>query len=153
MHSNVAETYRNGTVFITGASGFLGKVLTEKLIRSCPVKNVVVLIRSKKGRDVSQRMDEIYKNVVSSIFFKYENNTTLMYNKYEYFTYILKTYYINIIESNKYSKKCVENFFIILFLLLFILFLLLFILLSVLLFFYYTFPKKNMPCTEIDNNN
>ncbi|XP_025192590.1 fatty acyl-CoA reductase 1-like, partial [Melanaphis sacchari] len=64
METSVAETFRNGIVLITGGTGFLGKLLTEKLLRSCPVKKVVVLVRSKKGLDASQRVANIYKQTL-----------------------------------------------------------------------------------------
>jgi len=68
MDTGVAESFRNGIVLITGSTGFLGKILTEKLLRSCPVKNIVVLVRSKKELNASQRVAKIYKQTVSMIF-------------------------------------------------------------------------------------
>lgn len=67
METSVAESFRNGIVLITGSTGFLGKILTEKLLRSCPVKNVVVLVRSKKELNANQRVANIYKQKVSTI--------------------------------------------------------------------------------------
>uniref|UniRef100_A0A2S2NZV8 Fatty acyl-CoA reductase n=1 Tax=Schizaphis graminum TaxID=13262 RepID=A0A2S2NZV8_SCHGA len=64
METSVAESFRNGIVLITGSTGFLGKILTEKLLRSCPVKNVVVLVRSKKELNASQRVAKIYKQAL-----------------------------------------------------------------------------------------
>lgn len=61
METSVAESFRNGIVLITGSTGFLGKILTEKLLRSCPVKNVVVLVRRKKELNANQRVANIYK--------------------------------------------------------------------------------------------
>ena len=34
--SAIAEFYKRKSIFITGATGFIGKQLVEKLIRSCP---------------------------------------------------------------------------------------------------------------------
>lgn len=46
----VPELFRHKDVFITGASGFLGRVLVEKLLRSCPdVGTLYLLLRPKKG--------------------------------------------------------------------------------------------------------
>lgn len=67
MHSNVAETFRDGTVLITGSTGFLGKILTEKLLRSSPIRNIAVLVRSKKGLSANQRVTDIYKENVCII--------------------------------------------------------------------------------------
>ncbi|XP_060836401.1 fatty acyl-CoA reductase wat-like [Rhopalosiphum padi] len=58
---SIAETFKNGTFIITGSTGFLGKILVEKLLRSCTVKNIAILVRSKKGFDASQRVADIYR--------------------------------------------------------------------------------------------
>ena len=43
-------------VLVTGATGFMGKVLVEKLLRSIPdIGNVYILIRPKRGVDTVQR--------------------------------------------------------------------------------------------------
>ncbi|KAE8295830.1 Fatty acyl-CoA reductase 1 [Larimichthys crocea] len=43
---NIPEYYAGKNVLITGATGFMGKVLLEKLLRSCPeVKSVYVMVR------------------------------------------------------------------------------------------------------------
>lgn len=70
MQLNIVDTFRDGTVLITGGTGFLGKLLTEKLLNSCSVKNIAVLVRSKKGLTVSQRVADLYKQTVS-IFFNF----------------------------------------------------------------------------------
>jgi len=62
----IAETFRNGTFLVTGSTGFLGKILTEKLLRSCSVENIAILVRSKKGFDASQRVADIYKQSVGT---------------------------------------------------------------------------------------
>jgi len=56
MESPVAEFYRDKTVFITGATGFMGKVLVEKLLRSTSVARIYLLIRPKKGVPTQQRL-------------------------------------------------------------------------------------------------
>lgn len=64
-NSVVSEWYRDKTVFITGGTGFMGKVLVEKLLRSCPVKKIYMLVRSKRGADVRQRVDDMFAFKVS----------------------------------------------------------------------------------------
>ncbi|OZC08041.1 NAD-binding protein [Onchocerca flexuosa] len=54
----VADIYAGQSVFITGASGFLGKVLIEKLLYSVDsLKNIYLLIRPKNGLGPKQRLD------------------------------------------------------------------------------------------------
>lgn len=53
----VREFYADKEIFITGGTGYLGKVLIEKLLRSCPdLKRIFLLIRPKKGHSVETRL-------------------------------------------------------------------------------------------------
>ena len=84
--SNIAEFYNGRSVFITGATGFMGKVLVEKLLRSCPdIKAVYLLIRPKKGQDVSTRLQDFSQHVVSI----YLNIVQLIY-----FFFFLSSYFV-----------------------------------------------------------
>uniref|UniRef100_A0ABD2WB33 Fatty acyl-CoA reductase n=1 Tax=Trichogramma kaykai TaxID=54128 RepID=A0ABD2WB33_9HYME len=57
---SVKDFYRDRSIFITGGTGFMGKVLVEKLLRSCPgIKNIYLLMRPKRGQDVQQRLQEL----------------------------------------------------------------------------------------------
>ncbi|CAB3233823.1 unnamed protein product [Arctia plantaginis] len=56
----VAEFYAEKSVFVTGGTGFMGKVLVEKLLRSCPkIKKIYLLMRPKRGQDVASRLTEL----------------------------------------------------------------------------------------------
>lgn len=49
----IKEFYKDKIILITGATGFVGKVLLEKFIRSIPdFKRIYIMIRPKKGIDV-----------------------------------------------------------------------------------------------------
>ena len=38
----------------------MGKVLIEKLLRTCPIKKIYVLVRPKRGVDVKQRIEDMF---------------------------------------------------------------------------------------------
>ncbi|ELK18042.1 Fatty acyl-CoA reductase 1 [Pteropus alecto] len=57
---SIPEYYEGKNVLLTGATGFLGKVLLEKLLRSCPKVNLVyVLVRQKAGQTPQERVEEV----------------------------------------------------------------------------------------------
>ncbi|CAF1228565.1 unnamed protein product [Adineta ricciae] len=63
--SEIADFYKNKSVFITGATGFIGKQLVEKLVRSCPdVEHIYLLIRPKRGHDVADRLRELLSSTL-----------------------------------------------------------------------------------------
>ena len=60
----VVEFYKGKTVLLTGCTGFLGKIILEKFLRSCPdVKKIFVMVRPK--RNVNP-MDRIKKEILES---------------------------------------------------------------------------------------
>ncbi|XP_035232350.1 putative fatty acyl-CoA reductase CG5065 [Stegodyphus dumicola] len=60
--SPVAKFYGDRSILITGATGFMGKVLVEKLLRSCSsIKTIYLLLRPKDGQEPKQRLDELLK--------------------------------------------------------------------------------------------
>lgn len=78
MVSNVTDFYNGKTVFITGGTGFLGICLIEKLLRSCPgLKNIYLLIRPKKGKQIEERLEDLKKNSVFNRL-REENKTDLL---------------------------------------------------------------------------
>ncbi|CAL8262444.1 unnamed protein product [Merluccius merluccius] len=57
---NIPEYYAGKNVLITGATGFMGKVLLEKLLRSCPaVRTVYVMVRPKAGQSPQSRIADV----------------------------------------------------------------------------------------------
>uniref|UniRef100_A0A146M6I1 Fatty acyl-CoA reductase n=2 Tax=Lygus hesperus TaxID=30085 RepID=A0A146M6I1_LYGHE len=62
MPSPIVDFYNGKTLFITGGTGFMGKVLIEKLLYSCPgVDTIYFLLRSKRGKSIDVRMEEMLK--------------------------------------------------------------------------------------------
>uniref|UniRef100_A0A8D8SAE7 Fatty acyl-CoA reductase n=1 Tax=Cacopsylla melanoneura TaxID=428564 RepID=A0A8D8SAE7_9HEMI len=60
--SDIQCFFRDANVFITGATGFMGKVLLEKLIRSCPeIGMIYILVRPKLGKSQVRRFYEIFE--------------------------------------------------------------------------------------------
>lgn len=57
---SISEFFAGRDVFITGGTGFMGKVLIEKLLRSCSkLSNIFLLIREKKQKTIMERINEI----------------------------------------------------------------------------------------------
>ncbi|KAJ8958520.1 hypothetical protein NQ318_002314 [Aromia moschata] len=76
--NNIWKFYKNSNIFITGATGFLGKALVEKLLRSCDgLDSIYLLVRPKRGMTVEQRLKELFKNPAIG----YEKNVKIIFNK------------------------------------------------------------------------
>ncbi|KAJ4924488.1 hypothetical protein JOQ06_003444 [Pogonophryne albipinna] len=57
---SIPEYYAGKNVLITGATGFMGKVLVEKLLRACPeVRALYLLVRPKAGQSMEQRVSDM----------------------------------------------------------------------------------------------
>ncbi|PSN40547.1 hypothetical protein C0J52_10393 [Blattella germanica] len=64
-NSPVCEFYNCSKVFVTGGTGFLGKLLLEKLLRTCPnVSTIFLLMRPKKGKTEDERFEELFEGNV-----------------------------------------------------------------------------------------
>lgn len=47
-------------VIFVGGTGFMGKILVEKLLRGCPdIGNIYLLMRVKKGKSIHDRLNEL----------------------------------------------------------------------------------------------
>ena len=57
-------------MLITGVTGFVGKALLEKRLRSCSyIGNIYLLVRPKKGEDISTRFKKLLDDPVRKITF------------------------------------------------------------------------------------
>ncbi|XP_031358416.1 fatty acyl-CoA reductase wat-like [Photinus pyralis] len=64
-HPGIEEFFAGANVFLTGATGLMGKLAMEKLLRSCgDLKKLYVLVRVKKGKAVEDRFVELFENVI-----------------------------------------------------------------------------------------
>lgn len=62
----IKEFYSGKHVLVTGATGFMGKVLVEKLLRSIPdIGDVYILVRQKRGKTSKERLDNLLLSKVS----------------------------------------------------------------------------------------
>ncbi|RZC41950.1 NAD binding 4, Sterile and/or Epimerase domain containing protein [Asbolus verrucosus] len=75
LPDRIADMFHGRTVFITGGSGFLGKILVEKLLRRCVgVKTIYLLIRDKKGKSPHERMSDIFDNMLFDLLKEQQPN-------------------------------------------------------------------------------
>jgi fatty acyl-CoA reductase len=66
MASSLQNFYAGQVIFITGGSGFLGKVLLFKLLQSCPdIGGIIMLLREKRGQSCRERLFNILSRPVS----------------------------------------------------------------------------------------
>jgi fatty acyl-CoA reductase len=66
LPNRVDDMFAGRAIFITGGTGFMGKVLLEKILRTCnSVDTIYLLIRNKKGKEPRQRVEEIFASAVS----------------------------------------------------------------------------------------
>ncbi|VVC29754.1 Male sterility, NAD-binding,NAD(P)-binding domain,Forkhead-associated (FHA) domain,Fatty acyl-CoA [Cinara cedri] len=75
MTMKIKEFYNGCNIFITGGSGFMGKVLIEKLLRSCPgINKIYILMRNRKDKDIQLRVKEM---LALPLFVKIDKKTAV----------------------------------------------------------------------------
>ncbi|XP_036336128.1 fatty acyl-CoA reductase wat-like [Rhagoletis pomonella] len=60
----ITDFYRNATILITGGTGFVGKVLTQKLLRAFELRKIYMLIRCKDNMSVEQRLENFFSESI-----------------------------------------------------------------------------------------
>ncbi|KOB73849.1 putative fatty acyl-CoA reductase, partial [Operophtera brumata] len=59
---SVREFYKGRCILVTGGTGFMGKVLLEKMLYSIPdIGNIFIIMRPKKGKSAAQRLEDMQR--------------------------------------------------------------------------------------------
>ena len=65
---NVREYYKGKTILLTGCTGYVGKILLEKIMRSCPdIDKIYLVIRPRQNTSLKVRIE---KEIFESGLFK-----------------------------------------------------------------------------------
>ncbi|XP_063708796.1 fatty acyl-CoA reductase 1-like [Culicoides brevitarsis] len=68
---NVGQEHQLTFVTQKSGTGFVGKTIIEKLLRSCPdVKRIIILLRGKKGKSIEERIADYKQQVIFSLIQK-----------------------------------------------------------------------------------
>lgn len=81
--SSLDAFFAETVILLTGATGFLGKALLEKLLRACPrVATIFILIRPKRRQTIEERFNELLENPVRRYTLACRICRTGRYNQY-----------------------------------------------------------------------
>ncbi|VVD00954.1 unnamed protein product [Leptidea sinapis] len=76
---SVRDFYKGKSILVTGGTGLMGKVLIEKLLYAVPeIGNIYILMRPKRGKSVTQRMEEMQRK---PLFDRLRNKRPSSFNK------------------------------------------------------------------------
>lgn len=68
MSSPIQDFYKGKNVLLTGGTGYLGKMVIEKLLRTTQVKNIYLIVRPKQDIDFDKRVTKMFEEQVNNIF-------------------------------------------------------------------------------------
>lgn len=74
MEPSIKSFYKDKTVFLTGATGYLGSLFLAKLMRLGNVKEVLILSRPKKGKSNQERLSLILSDFLFQETSIYDEN-------------------------------------------------------------------------------
>lgn len=57
---SIKDFYEGKTIFLTGGTGFIGRLLLAKILRSTNVREIIMLCRPKRGKSNEERLDKIF---------------------------------------------------------------------------------------------
>ena len=70
INETISNTFANQNILISGCTGFLGKVILEKILRQCPqVATVYLLMRKKKSFTIYDRLEYLKRIAVRMFYF------------------------------------------------------------------------------------
>ncbi|KXJ72682.1 hypothetical protein RP20_CCG017171 [Aedes albopictus] len=91
-----ADFYKDSVVLITGGTGFIGKVLVEKLLRCFDVKKIYLLLREKRNVRAKDRLKEIFQEPIFNVIRNGHSNPASVFAK------------VNVIETNFQNEKIIS---------------------------------------------
>lgn len=71
---SLKEFYRDKTIFVTGAMGFVGRLLIAKLMRLGNVKQILILSRPKRGKTNQERLKKLFSGFLFQEMDKYDKS-------------------------------------------------------------------------------
>ncbi|KAH8383342.1 hypothetical protein KR009_008051, partial [Drosophila setifemur] len=70
MDTDIQKCFRDKTIFATGATGFVGKVVIEKLLRTTQVNRIYILVRPKRGVPIRERVTTLLRDPLFEVLLK-----------------------------------------------------------------------------------